>query len=318
MLVDAAEVGQRVLLEDVLRSVPVVGVPVQDEDPLHSVDSPRMDGPDGDVVDEAEPHGVIPSGVVPGGPHGAEDVLDAPVHDGVDARHHPPCGEEGDVEAFGGDRAVHGLESPGTPRRGVPEAVEVAASVDLLDDVPLRNIGGEEDQAFPQVVLLNGLHQMLEAPGTLPVAGPGPVVEVFAGEDEPRPAGRVRVDDLVPVPLARAEEVRFPQGEWELLHVGFVPRVGVAPFPVPGNGDPEVFPELCDVVGVVQPGDFRILNGEVSLLDEGPDPLPSPVEFLLFDEIEPFLRQVLVHPATIFHRFSPAWQAIQQRNPFSF
>src|SRR5450756_1987680 len=72
VLVEAAVIRQRIPLEDLLGSVAMMDVPVQDEDSLHAVDRPGVDGSDRDVVDEAKTHRRTPSRMMTRGPDGAE------------------------------------------------------------------------------------------------------------------------------------------------------------------------------------------------------------------------------------------------------
>src|SRR5262245_14808225 len=64
--VNAQEENTRVVVEDVLRAVAVVDVPVDDEHPLNPVYFLGVAGSQGDVVEEAEAHRVRRRGMMPG------------------------------------------------------------------------------------------------------------------------------------------------------------------------------------------------------------------------------------------------------------
>mmetsp|Transcript_61697 Transcript_61697/g.151865 ORF Transcript_61697/g.151865 Transcript_61697/m.151865 type:complete len:338 (+) Transcript_61697:167-1180(+) len=70
----------RVIVKDVLHPVPVVHIPIKDEDLLGAELAACLTRRDGHVVVEAEAHGVRAHRVVPGGAHHAEAVLGLPSH----------------------------------------------------------------------------------------------------------------------------------------------------------------------------------------------------------------------------------------------
>ena len=58
----------RILVEDVLRAVAVMHVPVHDQDALQAVALDRVARPDCDVVEDAESHALFRARMVPGRP----------------------------------------------------------------------------------------------------------------------------------------------------------------------------------------------------------------------------------------------------------
>src|SRR6266849_241018 len=70
--VDAVEYDRRIFVEDVLRAVAVVHVPVDDQDARQTMNRFGMVGGKGDVVEKTKPHAAILRGVVPWRPDQAE------------------------------------------------------------------------------------------------------------------------------------------------------------------------------------------------------------------------------------------------------
>src|SRR5439155_5211131 len=83
-LVHGDEVHAGLALDERLRAVAMVHVPVDDENALETVLDTRVVRRDGDVADEAEAHRAIAEGVVTGRPDGTERALGAAVHGHVD------------------------------------------------------------------------------------------------------------------------------------------------------------------------------------------------------------------------------------------
>jgi len=80
--VEHASIG----VEDVLRSIPVVDIRVDDEDPFYPVLLLRVSRGHRDAVVHAEAHPAVLRGVMPGRAHGTERVLRSAFHHRVDRR----------------------------------------------------------------------------------------------------------------------------------------------------------------------------------------------------------------------------------------
>ena len=85
-LVRAKEQDGRVLVEDILRAVAVMHVPVHDQDALQAVALDRVARPDRDIVEDAESHALYRTRVVAGRTQRAEGLLDGSGQHRVDGR----------------------------------------------------------------------------------------------------------------------------------------------------------------------------------------------------------------------------------------
>ncbi len=81
MLVNGVVEYRGVLFENVLGAVAVVDVGVNDAHPLDAVLHLQVAGGDGDIVEVAKPHGLVPLGMVAGRTDGAERVVQLTFHD---------------------------------------------------------------------------------------------------------------------------------------------------------------------------------------------------------------------------------------------
>ena len=113
-----------VALEHVLRAVAVMDVEIHHRDPPQPMLPAGMLGGDRDVVEQAEAHGGIGLGMVPGRPHRAERIVRRPAEHRIDRRdhgagraqrrlagaaRHAGVGVEGNDAGFR-DRRQHGLD----------------------------------------------------------------------------------------------------------------------------------------------------------------------------------------------------------------
>ena len=96
-LVRAEKEHRRIGVEDVLRAVAVVHVPIHDQDARYAVFALRVARGEGHVIEEAEAHAAASAGVVSRRPHGAERVLHVAGHHRVDGVQHAACGQCRDV-----------------------------------------------------------------------------------------------------------------------------------------------------------------------------------------------------------------------------
>ena len=99
MLEGGAQHHARVVAEDVLGAVAVVDVEIDDGDPCQAVRLQGMRGGDGDVVEEAEAHGLVAGGVVAGRAAGDEGVVHLAAHHPVHRHHRAAGGMAGGVQA---------------------------------------------------------------------------------------------------------------------------------------------------------------------------------------------------------------------------
>ena len=104
-----------VLLEQVLGAVPVMDIPVHDEHSGQSGVAERAGG-DGDVVEEAKPHGEPALGVMSGRTHGGEASLHLARGDRAGQGKDRSRREAGDLRAARADGGVPGVEQAGAPR----------------------------------------------------------------------------------------------------------------------------------------------------------------------------------------------------------
>ena len=120
----AEEEDRGIAVEDVLRAVAVVHVPIDDEDAFDAVLLLRVAGRDGDVVEQAEAHAAAGIRMVSGGPHRAEGIAGGAGEHGIHrvqyaagsaGRHVPRVGRDfgvagAQVGAAGVDIAAGGLQ----------------------------------------------------------------------------------------------------------------------------------------------------------------------------------------------------------------
>ena len=91
-------------MENVFGAIAVMHVEIDNGDTREPVHFQRVHGADSDIVENAEPHGAVVSGVVSAGAHGAEGVADLACHYAVNGIHDRARGAARGVERFG----VHG------------------------------------------------------------------------------------------------------------------------------------------------------------------------------------------------------------------
>ena len=84
----AAKKHRIIRVENILRAVAVVHVPIENRDSLDAVDGLRVPGRHGDMVEKAEAHGAIRRRMVSGRSHRAKGVIDASGQRRIDGVHH--------------------------------------------------------------------------------------------------------------------------------------------------------------------------------------------------------------------------------------
>ncbi len=80
----------RFCFQDCLSAIPVMDIPVDDEDFFEVMPPLRIESSDCNVSDEAEAHRAISQRVVPGRPHGAKRSQVGPVRGTIDRVEHTP------------------------------------------------------------------------------------------------------------------------------------------------------------------------------------------------------------------------------------
>ena len=94
---DAEVKDGRVIVEGLLCAVSMVDVPVNDGDATEPIAVLEIFGPDGNVVEETKPHGVVPFGMMSRGADGAEGVGRPSTHHGVNGGQDSPGRHRGGV-----------------------------------------------------------------------------------------------------------------------------------------------------------------------------------------------------------------------------
>ncbi len=181
---DADEHGIGVLFEDVLCSVSVVDVPVEDEDAVDVVFVAEVIDGDGGICEHAEAHGAVAFGVVAWRADGAEGVGDVTSDDAVDGFGDAAGGEEGEFVASGTNSAVGGVDVGVAVFAGADEALDVFVGV-----CPFEGVGveGSECQAVAfvdETAIGEGFGDPSEAAGAFGVVWTGEVVLEDVVEDE--------------------------------------------------------------------------------------------------------------------------------------
>ena len=165
----------RIALDQRLSAVPMVYVPVHDQD-AGLVELLRVPRSDDDVVDETESHRARREGVMSGRTGGGEGRArhDRPLH-GTDGY---PRRRDGRVPAVGAHHRV-GIEHPAALTGHPLEAVEVARRMHTLQRRPACRPRLAPRDAGGHVRCAQRVEHRHDALGTLRMAGPG--VMAFAG-----------------------------------------------------------------------------------------------------------------------------------------
>ena len=119
----------RVVVEDLVRAVPVVDIPIDDRDPREAVRALGVARGDGDVVEDAEAHPAIGRGMMAGWAHQRVGVLDRPRQGRIDRRDRPARRERGDRIAIRAHRRADArIAAPG--RRDRAHVLDVGVGMD--------------------------------------------------------------------------------------------------------------------------------------------------------------------------------------------
>jgi hypothetical protein len=169
----------------------MVHVPVHDGEALDAVVVLRVARRHGDVVEEAEAHGPIPLGVMPGGTGADERGPGAPLHHGVDRR---------DAAAGGQQRrrpgalrhAGVGIEPHGRPGADAPQGLDVRFVVDPRQRLERGRLRGDGQEPRQRAAALEAIPDGGQA--LRPLRVPRPVV-VQQAPVVPHEADRRRAHD---------------------------------------------------------------------------------------------------------------------------
>jgi hypothetical protein len=82
----------RVVIENILGSVAMMDIEVDHQDTIEAMNFDRMPGSNGYMIQQAEAHGRLLKGMVPGGPNSAEGPLGFAPQDTIDGIDHRPGG----------------------------------------------------------------------------------------------------------------------------------------------------------------------------------------------------------------------------------
>lgn len=79
----AEEEHGAILIEDVLRSVAMMHVPINNRYMMSAIHALRMAGGNGDIIEDTETHASALTRMVPGRPNGTERVVDFAAEHGI-------------------------------------------------------------------------------------------------------------------------------------------------------------------------------------------------------------------------------------------
>ena len=171
------------VFEGVLGAVAVVDVKIDDGDAGEVVAADEMLGGDGDVVENAEPHGLIALGMVAGGADGAKGAIHRAGHGRITGGEDSADGQAGDVVAAGADARVHGADERHAFVAEHADQVHVRGFVDQCDGL---GIGGDERERLhliQQPRVFEGVDDDFEAIRLLDMRFAGVVEQEVVGID---------------------------------------------------------------------------------------------------------------------------------------
>lgn len=173
MSMQANEEHAGIGFENVLCSVSVVYVPIQNEDAFQREVVDQMLGGDGDVVEEAKTHRHPPFRVVTRGSYGAKRIVDRTGHYVVDRLQDGPGRQTGDGEALGADGAV-GYVDVGTVLDACEaDSLNVVGVVNSLDVLQVDRLDLDRHTRVVQPRVSQPLGDCFETLRSFRVSGPG-------------------------------------------------------------------------------------------------------------------------------------------------
>jgi hypothetical protein len=167
-LVDADVQNGRIIFEDVLCTVTMVDIPIEDGNPLDAMLMPGMACPDGHAVEEAKSHGFVPLGMVSGRPNGAERGARLAREYGIDRSHNTSGCEQSGIEGTLRDiRVARFVYLPSSPGRSFLQKINMLRRVNSPQLVVRRHCWRNVPEAVPKTIFLQPRHQMSQTLGAL-------------------------------------------------------------------------------------------------------------------------------------------------------
>src|SRR4051812_16839565 len=137
-----------VVLEDVLGAVAVMHVEIDHRNAADAMDLARLLRPDGDIVEQAEAHGLGDLGVVAGRAGGAEGIARFPRHDSIDRSTDGAGGAQGGLAGTGRQDRVVVQFDMAFPRDRGKHALDVG---DGMDSGQLFDLGAGRHPAIEEM-----------------------------------------------------------------------------------------------------------------------------------------------------------------------
>ncbi len=140
--------------EKVLRAVAVMDIEIDDRDPGEAAPLERVLRGDGDIAEDAEPHGRLGLGVMSRRPASHEGRPGLPVEHGIDGRDGAPDATERRLERAGRHVRIAVEGDRARCRRGRPDPVEIAPRVTEKHVVvgSLRRLPARETQRRQRIL----------------------------------------------------------------------------------------------------------------------------------------------------------------------
>lgn len=168
-LMGAEEQDRGVFVENVLRAVSVMDVPVGNQDAFNAMALLGVAGGDCDIVEDAKTHAAVGRSVMAGRTEHAERVVDFSGHHRVDSLQHTADGIQRDFERAGTDDGIAGAEMRRTRSDVAPGQSDVAAGVAERQFVVGRKAGRDLRKDFGQSRGLERVQNGIEAFGAFRV-----------------------------------------------------------------------------------------------------------------------------------------------------
>lgn len=178
-LMNAAEEDGGAFVKDVLGSVAVVDIPVEDADPFDAVCLLGVVGRNGDIIEEAKAHRFFGTGVVTGRAHEIEGALESPLEDGINTGNGSACGEGSGAIGIGADEGFSEVDGVATGQAGLFNEGPVFRTVDGLDPFGGSRLRSLPVEAILEFLLAKGVLNALHPFRSLGVAIAGIVVQAI-------------------------------------------------------------------------------------------------------------------------------------------
>ncbi len=170
ILVRAEKQNRGIVVERMLRAVPMVHIPIDDHDAFQSMLLLKIPRGDGHVIEQAEPHGPIPLRMVSGRPYRAEGILHPPRHDGIRRGQRAAGRQIGRRQGARRHRCVRIQRDLPLLRRHGLEFLHIGWRMHFGDPFVLRRPGIDTNQARQHPALFEPAHDRPESIRGLGVA----------------------------------------------------------------------------------------------------------------------------------------------------